>query len=339
LPPDVDPIITPSGSFGQVLEASIAACATSLEYLTYLRERLDVNIRVVTFEVYADCQIGECTSTLGRFDAAVTAAWNAGIFIVSSAGNNYCEPGGDSTVISVASRPFVCAVADLNMMNQLSPISSCGATSTGDPCDFAKSTSPSDITICAPGSQIVNAVSPTFADPGFTSGAPATSEFVDSYSAFACGTSYSAPHVAGVAALLFSYAARPGAVVAANYQALTDTVANEADGVAIWQILCRSADPLGPVEHFGSGRVNAYRALLELRGQPNLPGDLNDDGLVNSADTAVLSAWLAGNGAGSTPQCLMDVDADGDIDSVDLKALKSYVNQGFPDLLVRENCF
>ncbi|MFQ5464158.1 MAG: hypothetical protein ACE5E5_16215, partial [Phycisphaerae bacterium] len=69
----------------------------------------------------------------------------------------------------------------------------------------------------------------------------------------------------------------------------------------VWEILCTTADPIGDPQQFGAGRVNAYRALLELRGQPNLPGDEDGDGDVDLDDAGVISAWLAGSGQGASP--------------------------------------
>ncbi|MFQ5655128.1 MAG: dockerin type I domain-containing protein, partial [Planctomycetota bacterium] len=142
---------------------------------------------------------------------------------------------------------------------------------------------------------------------------------IDAYVANECGTSWSAPHVAGVAALLFSLD-----------PSMTPAKAR--------CILRGTADDLGSPIYYGEGRVNAYRALLEANGQPSLPGDLNGDGTVNDADVQMLTAYLGQFGSPSQPECLMDVNADNSIDSRDESTLKSHVMSGSPDLLVRPGC-
>lgn len=72
------------------------------------------------------------------------------------------------------------------------------------------------------------------------------------------------------------------------------------------------ADPDGVIEWFASGQVG-YVVTYEFTIAPECPADLNQDGIVDSLDLAVvLDGWSAGSG---------DVTGDGTTDAEDLAAL------------------
>ncbi|MFQ5655177.1 MAG: S8 family serine peptidase, partial [Planctomycetota bacterium] len=177
----------------------------------------------------------------------------------------------------------------------------------------------SEVDITAPGTQIPTVMADGTGDehPTLESGAP-DGDQIDEYATYLYGTSFAAPHGAGVGALLYCLD-----------QNMTAEKAR--------CILRQTADDLGNAQLYGEGRLNAYRALLEANGQPSLPGDLNGDGAVDGEDVRVLADFLAG-GVGANPECLMDVNADGSIDSADHTALEYHVMKKQGDLLVHPDC-
>lgn len=332
-------VLTPSVGWSLITQAGLDQMASALEYLTHVRLHLGVNVRVASFQVFGNYD-GASIELIERFENAVEGAFAAGIFIVCSAGNNGCPPVGD-TVNDVARHPKVFSVVALNMLDELTPVSSCGGgnadpSSCGtspatDPC--SGSGFPSPVCLAAPAGNILTPTGFGQAQPGIEPEVAAPEPWmVNEYVSSDCGTSFAAPQVAGVAALLFSYHERPNAVIAESYTTLGPP--------EVWTILCRSADRIGTTVQFGAGRVNAYRALLELRGQPNLPGDLDRSGVVDALDVDLLRRYIGGSGEPASPACLMDVNGDGHVGDIgDLTVLMSYVSSGFPDLLVHSDCF
>lgn len=70
-------------------------------------------------------------------------------------------------------------------------------------------------------------------------------------------------------------------------------------------------------------------------------GSAHDDEVTSTATIAsadVTAVRFLAGGPASNPPCVMDVDADGDVDSSDRDALQSAVKIGRPDLLVRPDC-
>ena len=338
-------ILTPSVGFVS-FSAGLEWVASGLEYAEYLKTEVGVNICVADFQfegTYPDPAIHGALADdlILRFENAVEAAFSAGIFIVAAVGNGggcvITQPGNAT---DISRHPKVFAVSNLTMADVLAPNSRCGDPGPCDPCSCGTTSDPCSasgnpciVNIAAFGTQVICTQAENTGDPFIAP--PVTGFPGNEYRANEGATSWAAPLVAGVAALLFSYVQDSMAVVDSQYH---DPPNNPLGPEDVWLILCRSADDLGDTQQFGAGRVNAYRALLELRGQPNLPGDLNDDGVVDRRDVRLLRRYLDNLGPPSVPECLMDVNADGNIDDDDYRRLQNYVNTGFPDLLVRSDC-
>jgi len=114
---------------------------------------------------------------------------------------------------------------------------------------------------------------------------------------YASGTSFSAPVVAGVAALVFS-------------------VNSNLSGVQVQEILKQNADDLGTPgwdPSYGYGRVNAYKAVLAAAGSPS-PAD-------TTAPTATVSA--PSNGSTVSGTVLINVSAS---DNVGVTKVECYLN-------------
>ncbi|MFN0058405.1 MAG: S8 family peptidase [Planctomycetota bacterium] len=112
------------------------------------------------------------------------------------------------------------------------------------------------------------------------------------------GTSYAAPHVAGIAALLWSLDST-----------LTTT--------QLAALLSSTATDLGPIgwdESFGAGLPNAWEAIATLVEVSFRRGDSNGDGLLDIADAITLLTHLFSGGLTSCP---LSMDANDD-DAVDI---------------------
>lgn len=98
------------------------------------------------------------------------------------------------------------------------------------------------------------------------------STYLDNQYVWKCGTSMAAPHVSGLAALVWSY----------NYsftnQQVREHLRNTADDLG----------DLGKDPYYGYGRINAYRALDEL-GPPGPPDDPPECSIVDPVDGQTLS--------------------------------------------------
>ncbi len=313
---------------------------SGLEYVAYMRRHLGANIRVVTVQLDVTYPtqaqlddptvlgngpwveggplappVGEPPFTLGdlyaylvtRFQNAVQACDDEDMLIVWAAGNNDgCDTS--SSVLAPLIEPEILVVGNLTRVAALSPSSSCGSTDLTEP----------QIDLAAPGSQIVAATIEMEGDPAFES--RADDELTSDILTHIDGTSYAAPHVAGVAALMFSL--DPSLTAADARDILRETT----DVVA---------DPM----LYGAGRLNAYRALLRVNRQPSLPGDVNADGIVDGFDASMIRNFLNGVGPASTPPCLMDVNYDDIVDAQDWRDLRSFASSGFPEPLVSQRCF
>lgn len=117
--------------------------------------------------------------------------------------------------------------------------------------------------------------------------------------AWQSGTSMACPHVAGLAALVWS--ANPK-LDAAGVRAIIESTAEDR-GAAGW-------DPT-----FGHGRVNAHAAVVAALASRCRQGDVDCDGSVGGADLALLL------GAWGTADADSDLDGSGLVDGVDLGIL------------------
>lgn len=166
-----------------------------------------------------------------------------GVLIIASAGNSYCF--GGNTVGYPAQYSAVMAVASLDSATSTSGFSSCGP----------------DVEIAAPGSSVLS----TWTNGGY---------------GYASGTSMSAPHVSGVAALVMSE--HPGLTAA-----------------AVRCVLALSSDDIlsSGVDHqTGWGRLNAERAVaLDIDPLTLLNASGNPQALASCTPEAV-SAILSASG-------------------------------------------
>ncbi|MFM7051742.1 MAG: S8 family serine peptidase [Planctomycetota bacterium] len=118
--------------------------------------------------------------------------------------------------------------------------------------------------------------------------------------AYKSGTSFAAPHIAGAAALLWS---------------LDPTLTRDEVRAAIVSTAVDLGTP-GTDQFYGAGRLDAAAALASVV-PPYAPEDLNQDGLVNAQDLAiVLAAW--GACADCDGGCPADLNGDCLVDAQDL---------------------
>ncbi len=171
-------------------------------------------------------------SAIAAYQAAADYDWNAGLLVVAAAGNYY-ENGNPTTY--PAALNHVMAVAAIGLTDIHAPYSEEG----------------SFVAIAAPGGGLEYGLSDTRSFIISTylrslSGYPSTGYYADA------GTSMASPHVAGVAALVWS--ANPGL---SNAQ--------------VSHILTSTADDLGAPgrdDVFGTGRVNAAAAVAAASSAP-----------------------------------------------------------------------
>lgn len=117
--------------------------------------------------------------------------------------------------------------------------------------------------------------------------------------AYKSGTSFAAPHITGTAALLWS---------------LDPTLTRDEVRAAIVSTAVDLGTP-GTDQFYGAGRLDAASALASVV-PPFAPEDLNQDGLVNAQDLAiVLAAWGA---CGDCDGCPADLNGDCLVDAQDL---------------------
>ncbi len=216
----------------------------------------DRGARVASVSIGFDPAPGGADDTFLR--AAVDYATIAGTLVVASAGNTPTQP-----VVAPARYPNAVAVGATDNRDTLWPLSATGP----------------EISVVAPGVSVLS----TWDSKYFGNGE-------NTYD-YATGTSQACPHVAGLAALIFS----------------VDPTLNP------WQvraIIEATADDLGTPgrdDQHGHGRINAERAVRLALGR--LPddttggdewwwciADFNRDGTIDTRDfVAYLNAWAAGD--------------------------------------------
>jgi hypothetical protein len=226
---------------------------------------------------------------VGSLDRELQTAFDVHKLMVAAAGNcftnelNGCPPTAPCSlpVVYPASNVHVMAVTSTNHNGGRSCFAHIGP----------------QMSVAAPGEAIVTTVNPEFS----CDCNPQTNP--DSY----CrgnGTSFAAPHVAGLAALLFS--------VNTNF---TD--------VQVRRIIQGTADDFATPGHdveFGCGRINALRAVSRALGQPcgaNVDGDCVV-GILDFLD--LLGSW---GPCGADICCPADINFDGAVGITDLLALLS----------------
>jgi hypothetical protein len=158
-----------------------------------------------------------------QLETAVNYAYNSGVFLTASAGNQGWSdehyPAAYDNVVGVAATND----EDKRMEN---------AGLWGASSNYG-----SWVDVAAPGEDIFSTM-PTYY-------VTLNDYFTQNYSGDLCGTSCSAPQLAGLAALLLSY----------NSSLNPDDLKN---------IICGTTDPYNSTYDLGSGRINAYNALNAL---------------------------------------------------------------------------
>jgi thermitase len=130
------------------------------------------------------------------------------------------------------------------------------------------------------------------------------------------GTSASAPYVAGVAAMVWS------CNLLATNQEVRDVIISTADNIY--------GIP-GNYPYYGklgSGRVNALRAVQQLRPGPPPPGDANTDFYINVGDVVYPVTYIYKAGPPPDPWCAGDATDDALVDVGDVVYLVNYLYHG-----------
>jgi subtilisin family serine protease len=234
------------------------------EAMTYVADQIDRNnINVAAINASWG------SSNSGGLNAAVDNLLAHDVMIINAAGNS-----NSTTQDFLATKDGVMKVAATDIDGQ-----GASFTNHGTWVDLA-----------APGVDILS----TYADP-------ADPNLNHHYIAVLSGTSMSAPHACGVAALLESFA-------------------SILSGPEKFDIMVNTTEPYDDSRDLGSGILNARKALLSAA----LPPDLNLDGLVNSLDLRIMSLqWLQ---PPAVPSADIEPDPNGDgiTNFLDFAALADY---------------
>ena len=197
---------------------------------------------------------------------AVAYAHTMGVIQVAAAGNT-----GSSNDVQAPGR-FAETIAVANIDNR-------------DQRDSSSSQGP-EIDLAAPGWQVVSCVG--------------TSSY-----GFSNGTSMSAPHVAGIAALMRALSPELSPVVA---KAILNQTSTDIAGT-------------GYDQQTGYGRPNAWAAIQALDVDPPPPGDLNNDGEVDGLDFGLLLAAWGSCGDCEEDPCPADLNGDCTVNGIDIGLL------------------
>jgi subtilisin family serine protease len=234
------------------------------EAMTYVADQIDrSNINV------AAMNSSWGSSNSGGLNAAVDNLLAHDVMIINAAGNS-----NSTTQDFLATKNGVLKVAATDIDGQGASFTNHGAW----------------VDLAAPGVDILS----TYANPD-------DPNLNNHYIAVLSGTSMSAPHACGVAALLESFAPI-------------------LSGPEKFDIMVNTTEPYNDSRDLGSGILNAQKALLSAA----LPPDLNLDGLVNSLDLRIMSLqWLQPPAAPSA-DIEPDPNGDGITNFLDFAALAEY---------------
>lgn len=223
---------TDCGAFPNVCGTSEVAMRNAITYASATLSSVGLGRIVLNMSLGAENTI--CGADDPTLPGAVSAADAAGIVLVAAAGNNGAEVNSPGNCLKVM------------------PV---GMTDRGNNVD-SRSSRDVALTRMAAGGVVAPGVGLTTTHTG------------GGYTASATGTSFAAPVVSGLAALIL--AARPDFTPAQ----VKDTIRNSASfiGVASAQGADAQARPLGSVA--GAGMINAYRAMrLAVTGSAAFEGD------------------------------------------------------------------
>lgn len=202
---------------------------------------------------------------------AVNYAIGKGVIIVAAAGNN-----GNSSLVYPAADQGVLAVSATDASDNLAGFSSFG----------------SDIFLSAPGTDI-------------------NSSYLNGGYALMSGTSMSAPHVAGLLALAYSY---PGTTATTIFDAIKKT----SDKIGQYPY-----DQNGWNQYFGYGRINAGNLLAFLSAPTPTPTPVPQVTMPTPTPTPTPITIATPR---PTPGPSFDVDLEGTVDGIDLADSKISVN-------------
>ncbi len=177
-------------------------------------------------------------------NVASLEAYRAGMSIVFSVGNSGEAPEEGFATNGFSTAPWVLAVAAGTKDGQVASFSSRGhASPDAPPWDRPDVIAPGEAILAAKSrTGVMQALGPTYAPDGLASGDPLAQA---THYQYASGTSMSAPHVAGVLALMHSV-----------NPALSPDQA--------YDLLVRTADPFpGDLAESGIGQINASKAVTE----------------------------------------------------------------------------
>ena len=215
--------------------SNIAGAVRAINYAV-AHKRRGVNLRVINAS-WGPGRVDCTTSFSQSLKDAITAAGNRGILFVSSAGNGIC--GNNSAGDDLDQLPEYPAA----WSGEIPTMMSVAAVDRQDNLASFSNFGPNSVAVAAPGVEILSTV------PRGYVGLPAEASYVGG-SSFS-GTSFAAPHVTGIAALIAAYD-----------PALTPA--------QIKTRIIETAEPIpaltGKVR--AAGRANAYNALR------NIPGSL-----------------------------------------------------------------